>query len=56
MIKYIDWDCPFSLKNGRECGKKHRIAWDTKFDSPCDGESLYCPKHTRELEKKQWLE
>jgi len=42
---YIRWACPYTLQNGKECGREHWVEWDKKFDSPCDGASLYCPKH-----------
>ena len=47
MIEYVNWKCPFTLKNGKECGKLHIVAWDTDYDSPCDGESLLCLRHEK---------
>lgn len=46
-VNKIEWECPYTLKSGRECGKKHPVAWDTEFDSPCDGESLLCKRHEK---------
>ena len=41
----IVWECPYQSKSGRECGKKHLVEWDNRFDSPRDEEDLYCPRH-----------
>jgi len=41
----IEWECPYELKTGRVCGKKHLVEWDNHFDSPRDPEDLYCPRH-----------
>jgi len=42
---YLAWRCPHTLRTGRECGRLHWVAWDKEYDSPHDGESLYCSEH-----------